>query len=138
MKTKKRTKYLAIVMFLITMAGFNNLQAQVFDEKDINGTWERSDGVRISIGGTGLFDIGGSALIFAVGNSGWSTKVVQYNYKFQNIKHKENNTWAASNYAFSKERDTFIPSGNALLIMNKEKSEFTCSGFTYFRKSLIK
>jgi hypothetical protein len=113
------------------------VKAQTFDAKDMDGMWERNDGVRIQIQGTAIFTEGSRALIFAVGNSGWPESVVQYNYKFQNIKHKGNNTWTASNYAFSKGKNTFISSGNSILIMNKDKSDFTCDGYTYYRKSLI-
>jgi hypothetical protein len=138
MKTKKISKQVIIIlMFLVTLTGFNNLQAQSFDAKDMDGMWERNDGVRISINGTAVFAEGSRALIFAVGNSGWPESVIQYNYKFQNIKHKGSNTWMASNFAFSKSKNTFISSGNSSLIMSKDKSNFTCDGYTYYRKSLV-
>ena len=127
-------KLISICLLLATTFTIN---AQTFDAKDMDGMWERNDGVRISITGTAIFAEGSRALIFAVGNSGWPTSVVQYNFKFTNIKHKENNTWTANNNAFSKANNTFIPSGNSILIMNKDKSDFTSGGYTYYRKSLI-
>lgn len=130
-------KQIASFLFLFSLICFSNVQAQNFDAKDIDGMWERSDGVRIQIQGTAVFAEGSSALIFNVGNSGWPNSVVQYNYKFINIKHKEKNIWTAGNQAFSKDKKTFISSGNALLIMSTDKSEFTCSGLTYYRKSQI-
>lgn len=126
-----------LITICLLMATTFTVTAQTFDAKDMDGMWERSDGVRISITGTAIFAEGSRALIFAVGNSGWPTSVVQYNYKFTNIKHKGNNTWTANNNAFSKTNNTFIPSGNSILIMNKDKSDFTCAGYTYYRKSLI-
>lgn len=134
---KQFSKNVTVFILFLTMISFNNLHAQTFDAKDMDGMWERSDGVRISIDGTAVFVEGSKALIFAVGNSGWPTNVIQYNFKFQGIKHKGNNTWTASNYAFSKSKNTFISSGNSVLIMNKDKSNFTCDGYTYYRKSLI-
>ena len=128
-------KLITICLLLATIFTIN---AQTFDAKDLDGMWERSDGVRVQIQGTAIFAEGSRALIFAVGNSGWPTSVVQYNFKFTNIKHKENNTWTANNNAFSKANNTFIPSGNSILIMNKDKSDFTSGGYTYYRKSLIR
>lgn len=133
-KTKKMKKLLTICFIIATIATTN---AQTFDAKDLDGMWERNDGVRISISGTAVFAEGSRALIFAIGNSGWPESVVQYNYKFQHIKHKGNNTWTANNYAFSKVKNTFISSGNSILIMNKDKSDFSCDGYIYYRKSLI-
>jgi hypothetical protein len=129
-------KNLLLICLLIAASFTANAQT-TFDPKDMDGIWERHDGVRISISGTAIFAEGSRALIFAVGNSGWPESVVQYNYKFQNIKHKDRNTWTAGNNAFSKGKNTFISSGNSILIMNKDKSEFTCDGYTYYRKSLI-
>jgi len=131
-------RYLTALACFLAVIGFNPVSAQIFGAKDMDGFWERKDGVLISISGTAVFAEGSKALIFAVGNSGWPETVVQYNYKFQDIKHKGNNTWTASNYAFSKAKKTFISSGNSILVMNKDKSEFTCDGFTYYRKSLLK
>ena len=130
-------KQIASFLFLFSLFCFSNVQAQTFNAKDIDGMWERNDGVRIQIQGTAVFAEGSSALIFNVGNSGWPNSVVQYNYKFKNIKHKDKNTWTANNQAFSKDKKTFISSGNALLIMSTDKSEFTCSGLTYYRKSQL-
>ena len=138
MIVKKNNKLFSLLVFFMIIFSINNLLAQTFDARDLDGMWERSDGVRISITGTAIFAEGSRALIFAVGNSGWPTSVVQYNYKFTNIKHKENNTWTANNNAFSKANNTFIPSGNSILIMNKDKSDFTSGGYTYYRKSLIR
>ena len=121
----------------LLLASSFTVTAQTFDAKDMDGMWERGDGVRVQIQGTAIFAEGSKALIFAVGNSGWPTSVVQYNYKFTNIKHKGNNTWTANNNAFSKANNTFIPSGNSILIMNKDKSDFTSGGYTYYRKSLL-
>jgi len=128
-------KKLFTICFIIATVFTAN--AQTFNAKDLDGMWERSDGVRISISGTAVFADGSIALIFAVGNSGWPESVIQYNSKFKNIKHKENNTWTASNFAYSREKKTFISSGNTVLIMNDDKSDFKCGGYTYYRKSLI-
>lgn len=130
-------KYTASLILLLILFSCTTIKAQTFNAKDIDGMWERNDGVRIQIQGTAVFAEGSSALIFNVGNSGWPNSVVQYNYKFKNIKHKDKNTWTANNQAFSKDKNTFISSGNALLIMSTDKSEFTCSGLTYYRKSLL-
>lgn len=130
-------KYTASLILLLILFSCATIKAQTFNAKDIDGMWERNDGVRIQIQGTAVFAEGSSALIFNVGNSGWPNSVVQYNYKFKNIKHKDKNTWTANNQAFSKDKNTFISSGNALLIMSTDKSEFTCSGLTYYRKSLL-
>lgn len=128
-------KKLITICFLIVTAFTTN--AQTFDAKDMDGIWERNDGVRLSIDGTAVFAEGSKALIFAVGNSGWPESVIKYNFKFQDIKHKGTNTWSASNFAYSKEKKTFIPSGNTSMIMSDDKSNFKCGGYTYYRKSLI-
>lgn len=135
--TTRVLKFGTALFCFLTIMVISNVQAQTFDAKDMDGMWERNDGVRISIDGTAVFAEGSRALIFAVGNSGWPESVIQYNYKFQNIKHKGNNTWTASNNAYSKAKKNFIPSGSSLLIMNKDKSDFTCDGYTYYRKSLV-
>ncbi|TDE53075.1 hypothetical protein [Flavobacterium sp. GT3P67] len=135
MKTKK--KYLALLVFLMGVININNLQAQTFEAKDMDGMWERNDGVRISIDGTAVFAEGSKALIFAVGNSGWPTNSIQYNFKFKNITHNGDNTWNAGNQAYSKGTSTWQSSGNVTMTMNKDKSAFNCGGFTYSRKSLI-
>ena len=126
----------AFVIFLATI-GFTKVQAQTFDAKDMDGMWERNDGMRIKIDGTAVFAEGSKAMIFNVGGSGWPESTVKYNYKFQDIKHKGNNTWTARNFKYSQEKKTVFSSGNSIFLMSKDKSEFTCDGYTYYRKSLI-
>ena len=126
----------AIILLLI-LAGFTSAYAQTFDAKDLDGTWERNDGVRLSIDGTAVFAEGSIALIFAVGNSGWPESVIKYYSKFKNIKHKGNNTWTANNYAYSRSSKSFIADGAATLVMSDDKSYFKCAGLVYTRKSLI-
>jgi hypothetical protein len=129
MKTKK-----IILLILISFFNYPKINVQDFDARDIDGMWERNDGVRIQIQGTAVFAEGSNALIFAVGNSGWPISSIRYNYKFQNIKHNGDNTWKAGNYAYSKANNGWISSGNAILVMSMNKEEFTFGGFTYFRK----
>ena len=127
----------AFVIFLAT-SSFYKAHAQSFDAKDMDGIWERNDGMRLSISGTAIFAEGSKAMIFNVGGSGWPESAAHYNYKFQDIKHKVNNTWTASNYKYSQQKKTVFSSGNSIFIMSNDKAEFTCDGYTYYRKSLIK
>lgn len=114
------------------------LQAQSFDAKDMDGMWERNDGVRVQILGTGTFEEGGNAIVFSVGNSNWPASSVNYNFKFRNILHNGDNTWTASNFAYSTGKRTWVADGSVILTMSKDKKEFYASGITYTRKSLIK
>lgn len=128
-------KKLITICLLIATTFTTN--AQTFDAKDLDGTWERNDGVRVSIDGTDKFAEGSIALIFAVGNSGWPESVIKYYSKFKNIKHKGNNTWTANNYAYSRSSKSFIADGVATLLMSDDKSYFKCGGLVYTRKSLL-
>ncbi len=129
--------YVTVFVFFLAISSFSNLQAQTFDAKDMDGTWERNDGMRLSISGTAVFAEGSKAMIFNVGGSGWPESAAHYNYKFQDIKHKGGNTWTASNYKYSQQKQTVFSSGNSIFLMSKDKSEFTCDGYTYYRKSLV-
>jgi len=123
------------ICFLLATIFITN--AQTFNAKDMDGTWERNDGVRVSIDGTDKFAEGSIALIFAVGNSGWPESVIKYYSKFRNIKLKRNNTWTANNFAYSRSSKSFIADGIATLVMSDDKSYFKCGGLVYTRKSLI-
>ena len=139
MRTTNRIfNFLTAVSLFLAVTGFNKVQAQSFDPRDMDGLWERNDGMRISISGTGLFVEGGKAMIFNVGGSGWPESTAHYNFKFQNIKHKANNTWTAGNYKFSQEKRTVFSAGNSIFIMSDDKMEFSCDGSTYYRKSALR
>lgn len=128
-------KKLFTICFLLATIFITN--AQTFDTKDMDGTWERNDGVRVSIDGTDKFAEGSIALIFAVGNSGWPESVIKYYSKFRNIKHKGKNTWTANNFAYSRSSKSLIADGVATLVMSDDKSYFKCGGLVYTRKSLL-
>lgn len=130
--TKKKARKLFIVLMLIfTAFGFNEIKAQSFSAKDLDGNWTRSDGMMIAIGGTGLFEEGGNALVMSVGKSGWPESTAHYAFKYREIKYIGGNTWKGVNYRHRVETDARVKDGEAIFVMSNDKKSFKASGYTY-------
>jgi hypothetical protein len=131
MKAKQEHKFGIIVLFALLVFGFNEMKAQNFSAKDIDGNWIRDDGMGISITGTAMFAEGSKALVMFVGKSGWPESTAHYAYKFQHIKYVSGNTWKAINYKHRVETGVRIEDGEVSFTMSDDKKSFKASGYTY-------
>ncbi len=126
-------KTIKILFLFVGMLVSGALSAQEFNKKDINGMWKRSDGLIITISGVGTFSDGGHALVFAVGNSGWSQSCVKRCWKFREIQYKEGNQWSANNKMYMPTGDYTKDDGTVTIKMADDKKSFTAGGFTYYK-----
>jgi len=137
MKTSNTT-ILKFTIVLLMVWGFTGIKAQTqFSAKDIDGTWTREDGMKISILGTNTFAEGSQALIRAVGKSGWPQNVVDYKYKYQKIKYVGGNTWKGINYRHRVETGASIEDGEAVFTMSDDKKSFKATGGYTYRKDQL-
>ena len=137
MKTnkKKSRKSFIVLMLIFTAFGFNEIKAQSFSAKDLDGNWIRDDGMGISISGTAIFAEGSKALVMFVGKSGWPESTAHYAYKFQHIKYVSGNTWKATNYKHRVETGVRIEDGEVTFTMSDDKKSFKVTGGSTFRRN---
>ena len=109
------------------------VSAQEFNKKDINGMWKRSDGLIITISGAGTFSEGGNALVFGVGNSGWSQTWARRCCKCREIQQEGGNEWSAKNKMYMRNGDYTKDDGTVTILLEDDKKSFTAGGFTYYK-----
>ncbi|WP_445747239.1 hypothetical protein [Polaribacter sp.] len=107
--------------------------AQEFNKKDIKGMWKRSDGLIITISGVGTFEEGGNALVFGVGDSGWSQTCVKRCFKFREIQYEGGNEWISNNKMYMPTVDYTKNDRTVTIKMADDKKSFTASRYTQYK-----
>ena len=126
-------KTIKILFLFVGMLVSSAVSAQEFNKKDINGMWKRSDGLIITISGVGTFSEGGNALVFGVGNSGWSQTCAKRCFKFREIQYEGGNECSAKNKMYMRNGDYTKDDGTVTILLEDDKKSFTAGGFTYYK-----